>query len=81
MKSLCTDMKVLSSITRKFHLPFFCTPQQNSNKAMSLKLQRNADFKSSLLFPGYEESGCGLITPEDEAHSYICTSKYTYIHI
>lgn len=23
---------------------FFCTPQQNSNKAMSLKLQRNADF-------------------------------------
>lgn len=41
MKSLYGGMKVLSSMKAKSQeIPstFFCTPQQNSNKAMSLKL-------------------------------------------
>lgn len=58
-------MKVLSSIRRKFHLPTFVL--NKAMKAMSLKLQKSQIF---LLFPDYEESGCGLITPEDGAHSF-----------
>lgn len=60
-------MKVLSSIAgkkKKKKSAVFCTAQQNSNKAMSLKLQRGADFQSAAFTPlGYEKSACGLITP------------------
>lgn len=34
-----------------FQSAVFYTAQQNSNKAMSLKLQRRADFQSAALFP------------------------------
>lgn len=50
------DMKVPSSVAgkkkkKKIKSAVFCTAQQNSNKAMSLKLQRGADSQSAALLP------------------------------
>lgn len=57
-----------SAFRRKFHLPS-CAHDSNTALKLWVWSSKESHIFKAALFPGYEESGCRLITLEDEAHS------------